>query len=57
MNASRFVGVHAVFHLSPSDELLIKYKFHREPNSRKKYLALGLLPLDVPLEHKKWIIK
>ena len=50
--ASRFVVVHTICSLSPSDELLINYNFCRLPTTRQKCLALGL-PLDVPLGHKK----
>ena len=50
--ASTFFVVHVVRSLSPSDELLINYNFHKPPNTHQKPLALGL-PLDVPLGHKK----
>jgi hypothetical protein len=54
--ASKFVVVHAIHSLSPGDELLINYNFHRPPTSHKKCLVLGL-PLDVPLGRKKKMIE
>jgi hypothetical protein len=54
--ASRFVVVHAICSLSPGDELLINYNFHRPPTTHQRWLALGL-PLDIPLGCKKKIIE
>lgn len=50
--ASIFVGVHVVHSLSPGDELLINYNFHRPLTGCKKLLALGL-PLDIPWSVRK----
>ena len=55
-STSRFVVVHAVHSMSPSDELFINYNFCRQANAQQKRLALGL-PLDIPLGCKKNIIK
>lgn len=50
--ASIFFFVQAWCSLSPGDELLINYNFHRPSTTRKKRLALRL-HLDAPLGHKK----
>ena len=49
--ASRYVVVDAIRSLSPSDELLINYKFHRQPVARQRCITFGL-HLDVPLGRK-----
>jgi hypothetical protein len=48
--------VHAICSLSPGDELLINYNFHRPPIDFQKRLALGL-PLDVSMGRKKKMIE
>ena len=49
---SRFVVLHVVRSLSPTDGLLINYNFRRPPTTCQKHLTNGL-HLDVPLGRKK----
>ena len=48
---SRFVFIHAIRSLSPSDELLINCNFRRPLTAHQRHHALGL-PLDIPLGHE-----